>query len=243
MATNQTNGSGELRFVDPSVDPSIFWDITKFLTEVGSGHLIIKSASEILRRFPAVEYAVGFDGIDDWVCIDNLDIDRKGIDVETKLWISQDNQGCEIIDILDSDDNSILTLAGTTNERLEIRVIHKNNGDTQNTVLSKIEPETWQDLRVWSDGNIFSIEVNGTQISIIPDIILENGPFKFYFGTGRRFRYFRGMIKSLQVQSGTNQLFDLQGGEGLKIENNTNSADIAGTHSMRKGRFRKEFRE
>lgn len=238
MVTDHTNSPGELQFVDPSVDPSTFWDIGKLLT----GPLITKTTKEILRRFPAVEYAVGFDGVDDWVCVDNLDIGRNGIDIETEIWISQNNQSCSILGFLDSDDNSILTLADTTTGNLGVRAIYKNRDGTQNTVLSKIEPETWQDLRVWSDGNIFSIEVDGAQVSTIPNISLENGPFKFYFGTGHRVKYFSGMVKSLQIQSGTSQLFNLQGGEGLKIEDKTNSAEIAGIHNMKKGRFQKEFR-
>lgn len=237
MTADHTKSPGELRFVDPSVDPSTLWDIGKSLAVP----LIIKTAREILRRFPAVEYAVGFDGVDDWVCVDNLDIGRNGIDIEMKIWISQHNQSGRILGFSDSDGNSVLALSDTITGNSGIRAIYKNKNDIKSTVLSRIEPETWQDLRVWSDGNIFSIEVDGAQVSTISNISLENGPFKFYFGTGRRVRYFRGMVKSLQIQSGTSQLFNLQSGEGLKIEDKTNSAEIAGIHDMKKGRFQKEF--
>lgn len=240
MATNHDNGAKKLRFIDPSVDPSILWDISKFLAEVGLGHLTIRVV-EILWRFSTVEYAVGFDGVDDWIRIDDLDIRRNGIDVETSVWISQDNQGCELLDFTTNSNNSILTLADTADEESEIQAIYENNADRKKVVLSRIEPETWQDLRIWSDGNVFSIEVNGNQVSLLPDIDLKDGPFKFYFGRGcRRLRYFRGMVKHLQIHSGANQLFNLQGGDNPKIDG-TDSAVVAGTHSMKKGRFQKEF--
>lgn len=241
MATNHGDGAKKLRFIDPSVDPSILWDISKFLAEVGLGHLTIRVV-EILWRFPAVEHAVGFDGVDDWIRIDDLDIRSNGIDVETSVWISQDNQGCELLDFTTNSNNSILTLADTTDEESEIQIIYENNVGRKKVVLSRIEPETWQDLRIWSDGNVFSIEVNGNQVSLLPDIDLEDGPFKFYFGRGcRRLRYFRGMVKHLQIHSGANQLFNLQGGDNPKIDDETDSAVVAGTHSMKKGRFQKEF--
>lgn len=243
MAANYANGTDELQFVDPSVDPSILFDFSKYLADVGTSHLTIHFAKEILRRFPAIEYAVGFDGVDDWIGIDELDIGRDGIDIETKIWISQDNHGGELLDIASINDNSILRLTDTPDEDVEIRAYHRNSDGMQNTVLSGIKPETWQSLRVWSDGGIFSIEIDGTQVSIMPDIDLQNGPFKLYFGTSsRRSMYFRGMVKHLQVQSGTNQHFNLQAGETFNVKDMTYSADLVGIHNLKKGRFRKQFR-
>lgn len=242
MVANHANGAEELRFVDPSIDPSIFLDISKFLAGIGLRYIIVKIV-KTLWRFSAVEYAVGFDGIDDLICIDDLDIRNDSIDIETSIWISRNNQGFELLDLANSDGDSILGLTDTTDENLEIRAIYRNDDEMQNVVLSRIESEAWHNLRIWSDGNVFSIEVDGTQVGIIPGIDLEDGPFKLHFGRGcHSYRYFRGMVKHLQVKSGANKLFYLQGDEDFEIKDETDSADLIGIHKMKKGRFRKEFR-
>lgn len=238
-----TNSSEGLRFVDPSVDPTLLWDVSKFLGEAASKYLIVRTVKEIVCRFPIVEYAVGFDGVDDSISIEDLDIGDNSIDIETKIWISSDNQEGVICDFADSDGDSILRLSDTGDEHSEIQAIYRNSDGIQRTVLSKIKSETWQDLRVWSDGNVFSVEVDGNQIGIMPNIEVEDETVNFCFGKSYQgFSHFKGMIKYLQVQSGADQLFNLQAGKSIEIEDLTDSASAPGIHNLRKGRFKKEFR-
>ncbi|MGQ3414481.1 hypothetical protein ACT4ML_19860 [Natrinema sp. LN54] len=234
---NRTDG---LQFVDPSVDPSVIWDLMDSLFEIGLGSLLTE-LRKVLWRFLTVEYAVGFDGVDDWICIDELDMSKKGVMIESDIWIQQNNEIYDLLDIVDSDGDSILRLTSTSDENSEIQAVYRHSDGMQNVVLPRVESGSWQNLRIQSNRNNFSIEVDETS-SVIRYIAFENGPIKFYFGRGHgTLRYFRGMIKQLHVASGGVKLFNLQSGERFKIEEGTDSSDITGIHDMKKDRLQKSF--
>lgn len=241
MGGNQTDVDSGLRFVDPSVDPSILWDISKFLAEAGSQHLTIRAAIEILRRYPATEYAVGFDGVDDWITVQELGIGSSDIIFETEVWISEDNTGLHLLDIVNDQGDSILTLAATEGENLEMTAHYRSNGETEEEIIPDIELETWHDLSIQSDGTLFSVNVDGTQTGVMSDVDIEDGPFKLYFGKSSAEKYFKGMVKAIKFQSGNIDIFNLRAGEELETEDNTDLASVIGIHELKKGRFQREF--
>lgn len=98
-------------------------------------------------------------------------------------------------------------------------------------------------MRVWSDGSNFSVEVDGDQVALFTDVDLAENPFKFHFGSNsHKSKFFAGMIKHLQLQSGSDLIFDLQVDKEIQVEDMTDMAKLVGIHKMRKARFQKEFR-
>jgi hypothetical protein len=240
MVANHSNDYEEFRFVDPSVDPSILFDVASNLVE---GYGAIQAMQEMLRRFPAVEYAVGFDGIDDWVRLDKLDLARHNLEIKSRIWIPQDSSGNYILDITDEENKSIIGIASAPDDDSTFRFHYKGSEGIQTQTLPKLNLETWQNIRIWSSGNGFSVTVDGNQVAFGPNVDLGRGLSKVYFGTNsHRTMYFEGMVKHLGVNLGSEQIFSLKGSSELQIEDKTNIATTAGIHNMKKGRFNKEFR-
>jgi len=240
MVAGHADGYEELRFVDPSVDPSILLDVASHFID---GYAAVKTIQEMLRRFPSIEYAVGFDGIDDWICLDNLDTGNHNLEIESRIWSSQNSSGDYIFDITDSENRSIIGLANVPDDSSVFRLHYRTGGGIKTQTLSRIDIETWQNLRIWSSESSFSVEVNGTQVAFVPQVDLGKGPSKVYFGTNNhRTIYFEGMIKYLRIMESSDQIFSLRGNSNLQIEDKTNTGTTAGIHSMKKERFQKEFR-
>lgn len=241
MATQISVESSGLSFYDPSVDPQLILDSIGRLVQAYGYYSAIKAGLNMLNRFPSVEYAVGFDGVDDHVSIPGLEIGNHGLEIEANIWISRENQGSPILSILDSDDERILTLVASDDENFQINAFYKNADDTESQTLHNIKIEEWQKLNVESDGEVLSINVDGDQEIFINQINLGNPPFELDFGRVN-LSYFNGMVRNLEVNSGNNDVFSLKGGKDVDIEDKTNSAVVEGVHNIRKGRLEKEFK-
>jgi hypothetical protein len=240
MMADHADSYEGFQLVDPSVDPSILFDIGNGLLD---SYAAVQALKELLRRFPTIEYAVGFDGIDDWVCLDKLDLSSQNVEVESKVWISQSSSSDYIFDVTDSESKSIIGLANTPDDHSVFRLHYRTSKGIKTQTLSRLDLETWQSFRVWSSGSDFSVTVDGDQVAFVPDIDLGKGPSKVYFGTnGPRTMYFEGMIKYLRVMTDSDQIFSLKSSGNLQIEDKTDTATTAGIHNMKKRRFQKEFR-
>lgn len=233
--------SGGLSLVDPSVDPQIILDTLGNLVEIYGYYSAIKAALETFRRLPSVEYAVGFDGVDDYISVPNLEVEDQGLELEANIWISQDNEGSRLLTLVDDSDETVFTLVFTDDENPRIKAYYKNGADLENVPINGIELEKWQKLRIWSDGQTLSIEIDGKETSSINDIDLDNPSFKLYFGRGRHHRNFRGMVRHMNVNSSIGEIFSVQSGKNVSVQDETNSVVAAGIHNMKKGRFEKEF--
>mgnify|MGYP000173940113 CR=1 FL=1 len=234
--------SKDIRFVDPTADPAIIFDVLERLANAGLDYTVIRVLQEMVWRFPSKEYAVGFDGVDDWVSVPKLKIRRSGLEVETRIWVAESEQYKCLLAIGDQDDDRIFGLFSSSATEGEISAVYSDRNDFQNRVLQGFKPQTWHDLRLWSDGAVFSVEIDGKQIALIHEAKLKPGPFTFNFGssfpTGR---YFEGMIKHLRVRSGPDTILDIEAGQEVQINDKPDSALIAGIHDMKKGRFQSEF--
>lgn len=240
MAAKPTE-PGDLRFLDPSLDPQIILESLKFAKDWLGWYAFFSTILEIFTRFPSIEYAVGFDGVDDYVSIPSLEINKKGLDLETNIWISQDNRGSPILSIVDTDDTNVLSLFVTKEEDYRVKGFYGEGDDMEEVLINRIELEEWQKIRIWSDGKGLSIEVDDKQVSSIDDIDLDGGPFKLNFGRGHNFRHFEGMVRNLTIDTGNEEIFTLESGKTFSTEDKTDSAITAGLHTMKKGRFERKF--
>lgn len=242
MPTRISVQNGGLSLVDYSLDPQIILGSLEFAIEWYAWYDFYSRILEYFTRLPTAEYAVGFDGVDDYVSVPSLEIGNHGIEMETNIWISRENQGSPLLSIVNSNERRILTLAASNEENFRINAFYRNGGDIENEPIQNIALEEWQQLYLESDGEVLSITVDGDQELFITQIDLEDGPFKLEFGRGNSPGYFEGMVRNLKVSSGDNEVFCLQSGKDVNVEDETNSAVITGVHNIKKDRLEKEFR-
>jgi len=239
MVADNTEDRRAPRFVDPTVDPSVTLDFANGLLDFYGA---FKALQEVLRRFPNNEYAVGFDGVDDWVCVEEIDLGSHNLDIESRIWSSQpDRNGC-VFDVLDRENSSVIGIASVPDGE-SFRLHYRTTDGVKTQPLPNLNQKTWQNLRIWSSGRDFSVTVDGNQVAFVPDIDLTSGPYKLYFGGNpHRITYFEGMVRYLKVRKSSDEIFSLKSGNNLQIQDKTNSATTAGIHKMKKGRFQTEFR-
>lgn len=237
MSSRKPASLQELDFID-TLDAKIILNYLEFLDDPRDWYYVIKTIKEILDLFneaPTVEYAVGFDGVDDYVSIPDLAIGSKGIDLETSVWISQDNHGSQILSLMNSDDEVVLALKVSGGSYLPVKAFHRdNNGNLKESPISSIELEEWQELRIRSDGEFLSLEIDGDPVKLMDNIDLDNGPFKLNLGKGNNFHHFEGKVRNFWVSSGDNEVFSLQSGRDFSIKDKTGSAVTAGIWNTKK---------
>lgn len=241
MTTNISIHSGGLNFVDQSLELTIA-ELLNFAGEWYTFYGLSRPVFEYIDRRWSVEYALGFDGVDDYISIPNLEIDEQSLELETNIWISRENQGSSILNILNTDGDRILTLAATNEENFQVKAYYRNEGNIENKTLQNIALEEWQQLNIESDGEVLSINVDGEQEVFLTQIDLENSSFKVEFGARNQLDNFNGMIRNLEVHYEDTSLFSLESGENVVIKDETDSATIAGVHKLKKDRREKEFK-
>ena len=241
MTTNISINTGGLNFVDQSLELAageILDFAFNWYAAYGASHPVFEYFNSRFSK----EYALGFDGVDDYISIPNLEIEKQGLELETNIWISRENQGSHILTISNTDGEIIFTLAATNEENFQIKAYYKNGDDIENKNLHNIALEQWQQLNIESDGEILSITVDGNQELYLTAINLENGLFNVIFGKNNQLDHFNGMIRNLELNYEDASLFSLESGKNIDIKDDTNSATIAGVHKLRKERTGKEFK-
>lgn len=240
MATDHSSETGGLRFVDPTVDPSLLWDGAKSLAEFGLGHLFGELIKRYLWRYPTAEYAVGFDGVDDWIRVRDLSIHEEGLELKTRMWVENQSEGNEFLHLVNAAGDTIFRLINKQDDA-GLSMVYRTSGSLQSTDIYGIETKTWQGLRVWSDGCLVGVEVDESPIGHAPEVDFQEGPFTLYFGGGHGDRYFRGMVKHLNISSGGSPQFKLQSGDNIDVTGDAGS-DAVGLHILKKERFGSEFK-
>lgn len=240
MAVDYSFETRGLQFVDPTVDPSLLWNATETLAEVGLEHLLIELVRRYLWRYPTAEYAVGFDGVDDLIRVRNLPIREGGLELETKIWVENQREGAEFLHLANSAGDTVFRLSNKQDD-VGLSMAYRTSDSLQSTDIYGIETKTWQGLRVWSDGHLVGVEVDESPIGHASDVDFQEGPITLHFGGGQGFRYFRGMVKHLKISSGGNRQFKLQSGGNVNVTGEADS-DVVGLHNLKKRRFGDEFK-
>jgi hypothetical protein len=240
VATKVSISSGGTSFVDSSIDPNMILESLEFTKEWVDWYLYYEEVRKIIKRFLTSEFAIGFDGVDDYISVPNLEISDQRMELETEVWISRENRESTLLSIVDDNEEPFLVLKTTDEVNFRTKAYYRNGNNMKSEILQNFAIEEWQEIEVESDGEILSITVNGNQKIFLNDIELGEEPFELKFGRDSALHYFEGMIRRLKIISGSNKLFDLKAGRNIDIKDETESAVIVGAHN-KKDPFEKEF--
>lgn len=230
------------RFADPSIDPSVFLELSSDSFEFLAQNMAWKLLEEIYRRFPTAEYAIGFDGVDDSIRIGPLDLLEGGIDVETEVWVSEGTHANPILSIVNDDGDAVAGISINTERSTEGYVFYRQEGLISSRPVLRLGSGVWRKIRLWSDGGVLSVEIDGAQTALVPNIDLTDEEYRIEIGTSPTVPgHLEGSMKSLKILNGSNDVVRFQSSKSESLPRISGHLDRIGVHRMKKGGFHDNF--